>query len=68
MNLKKKIRTIPNFPKKGIMFRDITTLLKDMPAFKHIIHLMAEYYGEKDIDYVVAAESRGFILGAALAY
>jgi adenine phosphoribosyltransferase len=68
MNLKELIRTIPNFPKEGIMFRDITTLLKDPEGFAHTIHLMTERYKDWDIDYIVGIESRGFILGAALAH
>jgi len=68
IDLKEKIRTIPDFPKKGIMFRDITTLLKDPWAFKHSIKAMADYYRPQDIDVIASAESRGFIFGAALAY
>lgn len=68
MDLKEKIRIVPDFPKKGIMFRDITTLLKDKDAFKEAVLKIADKYKDKKIDKVVAAESRGFIFGAALAY
>jgi len=68
MNLKEKIRTIPDFPQKGIMFKDITTLLKDKDAFKEAILNIADRYRDVKIDKVVGAESRGFIFGAALAY
>lgn len=66
--LKKTIRTIPDFPKPGIMFRDITTLLKNKEAFKKSVGLLAQKYRKSNIDYVVAVEARGFILGGALAY
>jgi adenine phosphoribosyltransferase len=66
--LKKRIRSIPNFPKKGVVFRDITTLLKDKDAFREVINKMAEHYKNKKIDVIVAPEARGFIIGAALAY
>ena len=66
--LKKYIRTIPDFPKQGILFRDITTLLKDKKAFKKAIDSLSQAIKAKKIDYVVAVESRGFIFGAALAY
>ena len=68
MDLKSKIRTVPDWPKKGIMFRDITTLLQDPEAFKFVIDKFYERYKEKDIDIVVGIESRGFIFGATLAY
>jgi adenine phosphoribosyltransferase len=66
--LKKFIRNIPDFPKQGILFRDITTLLKNKTAFKKAIDGLAQTVKGKKIDYVVAVESRGFIFGAALAY
>jgi adenine phosphoribosyltransferase len=66
--LKTYIRDIPDFPKPGILFRDITTLLKDKTAFKKAIDELAGTVDGKRIDYVVAVESRGFIFGAALAY
>lgn len=66
--LKSTIRTIPDFPKKGIMFRDVTTLLKDSKGFNLAIDGLYERYAKIDIDKVVGIESRGFILGGALAY
>ena len=65
--LKQKIRTIPDFPKPGILFRDITTLLADSEAFNSVIDLFVEHYKEEQIDIVVGIESRGFIVGAPLA-
>lgn len=67
IKLKDYIRNIPDFPKPGILFRDITTLLKDRQAFKEALNLLASKYKNKKIDYVVAVEARGFILGGALA-
>jgi adenine phosphoribosyltransferase len=61
------IRTVPDFPKRGIMFRDITTLLKDPVAFQQTIQVLEAHYAGRTIDKVVCVESRGFILGAALA-
>ena len=66
--LEKSIRNIPDFPKPGILFRDITTLLKDKKAFKLAVDEMVDIYKDKKIDKVVGIESRGFILGAAVAY
>ncbi|MBW7888272.1 MAG: adenine phosphoribosyltransferase [Bacteroidetes bacterium] len=68
MDLQKYIRTIPDFPKQGIMFRDITTLLKDEKAFAETIDIFYHHYKNKNITKVVGIESRGFIIGAALAY
>ena len=68
MKLKNHIRAIPDFPKKGILFRDITTLLNDKKAFKKSIDDLAKVFKSKKIDYIVAAESRGFIFGGVLAY
>ncbi len=68
MDLKQKIRNIPDFPKKGIVFRDITPLINDKDAFKFAIDKMAEHYSGKKIDAILGAEARGFIFGAALAY
>ena len=68
MKLDKCIRAIPDFPKKGILFRDITTLLNDPKAFKSSIEQLAKTLKGKKIDVIVAAESRGFIFGGALAY
>lgn len=66
--LKSKIRDIPDFPKKGIVFKDITTLLQDKTAFQTSIEMLADHFKNKRIDLVVGAEARGFIFGAALAY
>lgn len=63
-----QIRTIPDFPQKGIMFKDITTALKDKKTYKSIIDNMYKAIEHLDIDYIVAVESRGYILGAPLAY
>ncbi len=68
MNLEGCIRSIPDFPKEGILFRDITTLLNNKEAFNTAIDQMAELLKNIEIDYIVAAESRGFIFGGALAY
>jgi adenine phosphoribosyltransferase len=67
-DLKKIIRDIPDFPKKGILFKDITTLLKDKNALKASIDALAKQFAGKGIKYVVGIESRGFIFGTALAY
>jgi len=66
--LKRYIRTIPHFPKRGIMFRDVTTLIKNKVAFKKTIDEMARHCKRKKIDMVVGVEARGFIFGGALAY
>jgi len=68
MNFGSKIRTIPDFPKKGIMFKDITTVLKDSEAFAYCVDTLYEKYKNKGITKIVGIESRGFIVGAALAY
>ncbi len=67
-SIKSKIRTVPHWPKEGIMFRDITTLLKDPDGFKETIDILYERYKDKKIDKVLGIESRGFIFGAPLAY
>ena len=67
-SIKSKIRTVPHWPKEGIMFRDITTLLNDPIGFRETIDLLYDRYCNKEIDTVVGIESRGFILGAPLAY
>jgi len=67
-SIKSKIRTIPHWPKEGIMFKDITTLLKDPQGFKETIDLLYDRYKDKKIDKVIGIESRGFIFGAPLAY
>ena len=66
--LKQLIRSIPDFPKKGILFRDITTLLKDREGFRLAIKSMASKYTGMGIDKIVCVEARGFLLGGALAY
>jgi adenine phosphoribosyltransferase len=66
MDLKSKIRRIPEF--KGVVFWDITTLLRDKQAFREAIKQMADHYRGKDVDVIVSSEARGFILGGALAY
>jgi adenine phosphoribosyltransferase len=68
INLEEKIRTIPDFPKKGIMFKDITPLLQDPKAVHYVIEKFVDHYRSKNIDAVACAESRGFIFGAMLAY
>ena len=67
MSFKSLIRTIPNFPKTGIMFRDITPLLASGAAFRHVTNVLADRYAGK-VDKVVGIEARGFIFGAALAH
>ncbi len=68
MDLKAIIRTVPDFPKKGIMFRDITPILSDPAAFKFVIKQFLSNYSNKGITMVASAESRGFIFGSVLAY
>lgn len=70
MPIKSKIRTVPDYPKKGIMFRDITTLIKDPVGFRLVIDNFTQRYinGEVDFDVIVGIESRGFIIGGALSY
>ena len=68
MDLKEKIRTVPHFPKQGIMFRDITTLLKDAKGFRRMIDDLVMRYTGVPIDMVVGLDARGFILGGALAH
>ncbi len=67
-HLKKLIREVPDFPKPGILFYDITTLLKDKVGFATLIDALSAHYMEKDIDLVLGIEARGFIFGPALAY
>ncbi|MFC1508603.1 adenine phosphoribosyltransferase [Candidatus Omnitrophota bacterium] len=66
--LKEYIRNIPDFPKKGILFRDITTLLANKERFSEVLDALSKRYADKNIDAVVAIESRGFIFGGALAH
>jgi len=68
IDLKKKIRNIPDFPVKGIQFKDITTLLKDEEAFKYSIDEIVKYCSKYEIDYIAGIEARGFIIGAPVAY
>lgn len=67
MDLKAAIRDIPGFPKEGIVFRDITTLLKNPEAFRHSLDQMQAFCEGKKIDHILGIESRGFIFGGALA-
>ncbi len=67
LNLRDYIRDVPDFPKPGILFKDITPLLASPHAFEHAINLFAQRYRDENIHCVVAAESRGFIFGAPLA-
>jgi len=67
-NLKSLIRGVPDFPKPGILFYDITTLLKDRLGFARLIDSLSEYYLNKRVDVVMGIEARGFIFGPALAY
>jgi len=62
------IRAIKDFPKKGIVFRDVTTAIKDSVAFKEIIDFFVDNFKDTDFDYIAAMESRGFCLGAPIAY
>lgn len=68
MHLKSLIRTIPHYPKQGIMFRDITTLLKDPKGLQLLVDGLAEQYANQKIDKIVGIEARGFVIGAAVAY
>ena len=68
MDLKQHIRTVQDFPKKGINFFDITTLAKNKDAFAHTVDLFYEKYKNTKVDKIVSAESRGFVFGAPLAY
>jgi len=66
--IKGKIRTIPDWPKPGVMFRDITTLLKDNEGFKRVIDILYHKYKNRDIEIIAGIESRGFIVGSILAH
>lgn len=68
INFKSKIRTVPNFPKKGVLFYDITTLLQDPEYFAYAMEGMKNMCKDKDIDVIAATESRGFIFGSILAH
>ncbi len=67
-DIQKSIRDIPDFPKPGVVFKDITPLLSNAPLFKRTIDLMAERYQGRGVDTILGIESRGFIIGAPLAY
>ena len=67
-DVKNKIRAVENFPKEGILFRDITTALKDAEVMRNMVDFLYEKYKDKNIDYVAGMESRGFIVGMPLAY
>lgn len=66
--IKSKIRDVPDFPKKGILFKDITPLLQDRKVFAKVVDALAKRYAAEKIDAVLGIESRGFLFGAALAY
>ncbi len=68
MDLKKTIRSVPDFPIEGILFYDITTMLKDAAALKECVDQITSHYKDEEIDVVVGMESRGFIFGMPLAY
>ena len=68
IDLKTIIRDVPDFPKEGIIFKDITTLLSNPDAFKQVIDTFVARYKDQNIDKIVAADARGFIFGGALAY
>jgi len=68
MDLKSKIRQVPDWPKKGILFYDVTTLLEDAPAFKYVIDQLVEKYRDKGIEKVVGIDARGFLFAAPVAY
>ena len=68
MDIKNYIRSIPDYPKKGILFRDITTLIKDQKAFKYTIDKIVEMISDENFEKIAAVESRGFIFASAAAY
>jgi adenine phosphoribosyltransferase len=68
MNLKKYIRDIPDFPKKGIIFKDITPLLQEPEPFKYAINTIIDKFKDKNIEKIVSIEARGYIFGGSLAY
>lgn len=67
-DLKNKIREVPNWPKKGVNFKDITTLLQDKNTFKSTIDSISEFFGDEKVDKVVGIDARGFLIAAPLAY
>lgn len=68
MDLKSKIRVIEDFPVEGISFKDITTLIKDKEAFKYTVDKFIDNLKDKNVDYIVGPEARGFLFGTAVAY
>jgi len=68
MDLAQIIRNVPDFPKAGIQFKDITTLLQHEGAFQYVVDTWKERYAERDVDIIIATDARGFIFGGALAY
>lgn len=66
--LKSKIRDIPDFPKPGIVFKDLTTLLKDAEAYSYTINLLSDHFAKLKPDYIAGIEARGFILGSVIAH
>jgi len=68
MDLAKMIRDVPDFPKKGIIFKDITTLIKDPEGLREAVDVLADHYTGQEIDLVAAVEARGYIFGAPIAY
>jgi len=68
MDLRKYIRDVPDFPKEGIIFKDITTLISNGNAFKYAVDKMIEPFKEENIDRIIGIESRGFLFGGAMAY
>ena len=68
MNIKSLIRDIPDFPKPGIIYRDVTTLLQNSEGLNYVIDHFSELFSEQKIEYVIGIESRGFIFGAPIAY
>ena len=68
MDLCSKIRIVPDFPKPGVSFKDITTLLKDGAALRYVVDEMAERFKDSNVDVILGVESRGFLFGAPLAY
>jgi len=67
-DLKARLRVIPGWPKKGVNFIDVTTLLRDSEAFRYVIDMLSEHFVSKEIDCIVGIEARGFMLGAPVAY
>lgn len=68
MDLKRMIRVIPDFPQPGISFKDITTVLKDPQGLRQTVQAMADHFRDRGVDLIVGVESRGFLIGAPLAY